>query len=382
MVLIEAVYLTLALVLAAFCLLGGYLRQRYPEHRHLVWMICGIATMSSTMAVGAFAPDTTGKMVVMAAMFFASAALTSQTFTVLTDAKRGRPATLLLATILTGITIAATLVGTSYIDSGMPMYLACSLLLGEAGWLVWCQKTQSSVDRALALCLSAMAVIFTLRGIGYFIFFNRQTTFSILKTSPYEIGTMLAMAVPGITLTMLMFFRTLDDTANYFREVSQTDALTGLLNRGAFLSTAGKITDGSFLIICDIDHFKCVNDTWGHATGDMALVSLGSLFRGINMTAARIGGEEFAMFIHRASAEQARLAAEGLRTAFSLQEIEGLPAAERLTASFGISAFQHGDTFDALFKRADAALYKAKAMGRDRVVMCDFTHTNKATTAA
>lgn len=62
-VLIEAVYLTLALVLAAFCLLAAYLRKRYPEHRHLPWMICGIAVMSSTMAVGAFAPDTTGKLV-------------------------------------------------------------------------------------------------------------------------------------------------------------------------------------------------------------------------------------------------------------------------------------------------------------------------------
>lgn len=73
----------------------------------------------------------------MAAMFFASAALTGQTFAVLTDAERGRPATLLVATILTCVTIAATLAGTSYIDSVMPMYLACSLLLGEAGWLVW-----------------------------------------------------------------------------------------------------------------------------------------------------------------------------------------------------------------------------------------------------
>ncbi len=88
------------------------------------------------------------------------------------------------------------------------------------------------------------------------------------------------------------------------------------------------------------------------------------------------------MLIHRASAEQARLEAEGLRTAFSLQKIEGLPDTERLTASFGISAFKHSDTSDALFKRADAALYKAKATGRDRVVMCDFPHTIKATAAA
>jgi diguanylate cyclase (GGDEF)-like protein len=93
------------------------------------------------------------------------------------------------------------------------------------------------------------------------------------------------------------------------------------------------------------------------------------LFRGMNMVAARIGGEEFALLISRASPEQARLAAEGLRTAFSLQEIEGLPDTERLTASFGISAFKSDDNFDRLFKRADAALYEAKATGRNKVVV-------------
>lgn len=369
MVVIDAVYLTLALVLAAYCILAAYLRQRYPTHQHLTSMIIGIGVMALTMIFVAFAPVTRETLVVMALLYFASAAIAGHTFVVLTTQTRRRCATLLPASLLISINIAATLAGLPYMMAAIPMHVACSLLLGEAAWRIGGFGKRSLIDRTIAGCIWVMAAIFLFRGLGSYLFYDGDTSFEVLKRSRFEIAILLAMAVPGMSMTMLMFFRTLDETANHFREVSQTDALTGLLNRGALLDAASSIGNGSFLIICDIDHFKRVNDTWGHATGDMALVCLGRLFRGMNMTAARIGGEEFAMLILRASPEQARLAAEGLRTAFSLQEIEGMPSTQRLTASFGISAFENGDNFDMLFKRADAALYEAKASGRNRVVV-------------
>lgn len=382
MVVIDAVYLTLALVLAAYCFLAVYLRQRYPSHRHLTWMIVGIGVMASTMVFVAFAPVTRQTLVAMSLLYFASAAITAQTFVVLTNQTRRYCATLLPAALLIGITIAELLSNLSYMEAAIPMHIACSLLLAEAAWRIGGYGKRSLIDRTIAGCIWVMAAIFLFRGLGSFVFFDSHTPFEILKTSRFEITILLAMAVPGMSMTMLMFFRTLDETANHFREVSQTDALTGLLNRAALLDAASHIADGSFLIICDIDHFKRVNDTWGHATGDMALECLGTLFRGMNMIAARIGGEEFAMLISRASPDQARLAAEGLRTAFSLQEIKGMPETERLTASFGISAYQPGDNFEQLFKRADAALYQAKATGRNRVVVASALESISASIAA
>jgi diguanylate cyclase (GGDEF)-like protein len=369
MVIIDAVYLTLALVLAAYCFLAVYLRQRYPAHRHLTWMIAGIGIMATTMIFVAFAPVTRQTLAVATLMYFASAAVTAQVFVVLTTQARRHCAMLLPAALLIGVSITATLAGIPYMKAAVSMHIACSLLLAEAAWRIGGFGKRSLIDRTISGCIWVMATIFLFRGLGSFLFFGSETSFEILKRSRFEIAILLAMAVPGMSMTLLMFFRTLDETANHFREVSQTDALTGLLNRNALLDAAAHITNGTFLIVCDIDHFKRVNDTWGHAAGDMALVCLGRLFRGMNMVAARIGGEEFALLISRASPEQARLAAEGLRTAFSLQEIEGMPETERLTASFGISAYQAGDNFNRLFKRADAALYEAKATGRNKVVV-------------
>ncbi len=382
MVVIDAVYLTLALVLAAYCFLAVYLRQRYPAHRHLTWMIAGIGIMASTMIFVAFVPVTRQTLAVATLMYFASAAVTAQVFVVLTTQARRHSAMLLPAALLIGVSIAATLAGIPYMKAAVSMHIACSLLLAEAAWRIGGFRKHSLIDRTISGCIWVMATIFLFRGLGSFLFFGSETSFEVLKSSRFEIAILLAMAVPGMSMTLLMFFRTLDETASHFREVSQTDALTGLLNRNALLDAAATISDGSFLIICDIDHFKRVNDTWGHAAGDMALVCLGRLFRGMNMVAARIGGEEFALLISRASPEQARLAAEGLRTAFSLQEIEGLPDTERLTASFGISAFKSDDNFDRLFKRADAALYQAKATGRNKVVLAGALENKVAPVAA
>lgn len=376
MALVEAVYLTLALLLAAFLCLSVYMRARYPGHAHLPWMIASIGAMAATLLLAALGLDSNANLSFMLVLFTASAALTCKTFIVLTGSAHKRPWSLAIAATLTGATCIAIGTGYAYIHAVFPFHIAIGLLMGEAGLRSFFHGRETTngsdhINKAITVCLAAMAAVFTLRGIGLLAFFDSAARFSDIKQSGYELATMMAMAVPGMTLTLLLIFRTLDQAASQYRTASQTDALTGLMNRGAFSSATASAADGSWLILCDIDHFKRVNDSWGHAAGDMALRCFGSMLRGVNMACGRIGGEEFAIFLPFATGGQARLIAEGLRTAFSLRQIDGLPADARLTASFGIAGWEEGDTFDSLFKRADAALYQAKAEGRDRVVLSE-----------
>ena len=158
-------------------------------------------------------------------------------------------------------------------------------------------------------------------------------------------------------------------------EASLTDPLTGLGNRrkmdqalAAELARAGR--DGSRLsvVMADVDHFKRVNDEYGHPAGDQVLVRVGRLFRDrtrITDTAARFGGEEFVLLLVGAGLEQAVAKAEQLRTALELEPIE--PLSRPVTASFGVAEWAAGEDGASLLARADAALYEAKRTGRNRV---------------
>jgi diguanylate cyclase (GGDEF)-like protein len=162
---------------------------------------------------------------------------------------------------------------------------------------------------------------------------------------------------------------------------AETDTLTGLLNRRAFESRARvvcsiPVSDKPFLavIMFDIDHFKRINDTWGHPTGDIALKTIGNLCRGNwrkDDIVARVGGEEFAILIETHNPEESVHATERFRQVVAntaLNSADGQPFS--LTVSFGIAFAlrEHCPQIAALLARADEQLYKAKEGGRNRVV--------------
>jgi len=126
------------------------------------------------------------------------------------------------------------------------------------------------------------------------------------------------------------------------------------------------------LLMLDLDHFKTINDRYGHAAGDRVLrataVAWQAQLRGGRDGLGRIGGEEFAMIIPEASLEQALVVAERLREVTSALRFDDIDPSLRVSVSIGAAlAHREGDTCDALFDRADAALYRAKQQGRDRV---------------
>jgi two-component system, cell cycle response regulator len=157
--------------------------------------------------------------------------------------------------------------------------------------------------------------------------------------------------------------------------LATTDFLTGVLNRRAFfekvqeLCARAKLGGVLSAIMLDIDHFKRINDAYGHSSGDEALRAIAREVSKAGVIVGRLGGEEFAILLEDASLSSAVEIAESLR--LRLQELEVSMGQQTisLTCSFGVSQWQADDTIDVLLGRADVALYKAKTNGRNRVVV-------------
>jgi diguanylate cyclase (GGDEF)-like protein len=160
------------------------------------------------------------------------------------------------------------------------------------------------------------------------------------------------------------------------RSESVVDPLTGMLNRTALTTRANELAEQSQItghpvcvIVCDVDHFKAINDEYGHARGDAVLNDLAYLLRKRLRAfdlAYRIGGEEFLVLLPGADVAAGTLIAEALRLAVAADTLAG---GLQVTMSFGVGASASGSAFDfeAVFAEADAALYEAKRSGRDRV---------------
>lgn len=148
-----------------------------------------------------------------------------------------------------------------------------------------------------------------------------------------------------------------------------TDGLTGLARREVLERRLASIPPGSYaLVLCDIDHFKRVNDTRGHDAGDEVLRSFGRLLAGrAGVAAHRLGGEEFCLLVPRSDTDYAAELAEMVRVAVEGLVLGGLAGGLRITSSFGVASSRPGETGPEVLKRADEALYRAKETGRNRV---------------
>ena len=164
------------------------------------------------------------------------------------------------------------------------------------------------------------------------------------------------------------------------REASLRDALTGLYNRGYYDTTVDRELALSYredrpmaLLVIDADHFKTINDRYGHAGGDEVLRKLGALLlstvRSSDM-ACRYGGEEFVIVLHHADAVAAMAFAEKLRQRVAEIDTHCDAGIVKFTVSIGVAVAQAtGESAQDLFKRADMAAYQAKQQGRNRVAM-------------
>ena len=257
-----------------------------------------------------------------------------------------------------------------------------SLMQAVGAWMVFRAARRRLIDNFLGafLCLSSLHFLskpflaYMVGGVGARPQDYLGTTYAMVSQS---IGTVLVVATALLLLAML--------TADIVRDItdrSETDLLSGLLNRRGFEERLASITRGHAgkglpvsLVICDLDRFKNVNDNYGHAVGDRLIAAFADTLRATSATShvlGRIGGEEFAIILPGSNMAAGRLLAESIRAAFAECPVDGIPATERLTASFGVAELAASETPASLMARADAALYEAKRAGRDCVRVSRF----------
>jgi len=162
------------------------------------------------------------------------------------------------------------------------------------------------------------------------------------------------------------------------RHLAMHDSLTGLFNRRAFdellsreVASCKRYGGTLSLVTIDLDHFKKVNDTYGHDVGDNVLKELADILRKVSRPSdlpCRWGGEEFSWLLPKTGIKGAMQAAERLR-----KEVEShsFAAIDKQTASLGVAEFRSDENGEALCRRADLALYKAKETGRNKVAIFD-----------
>lgn len=196
-------------------------------------------------------------------------------------------------------------------------------------------------------------------------------------TKPFSLAELRARLQVGERI--VRHRKSIKDQKTQLEHLAREDTLTGLSNRRHFderlqeeWQRALRYGHTLTLLLCDIDHFKQVNDLYGHACGDTVLREVGQALLSSSRASdvvARYGGEEFVVLLCEASLEQAAVAAERLRAAVKALSFERPSGAFHVTMSVGIASSENKDSDDPtrLLAEADEALYAAKGLGRDRV---------------
>ncbi|MEP9371997.1 GGDEF domain-containing protein [Mesorhizobium sp. KR1-2] len=198
--------------------------------------------------------------------------------------------------------------------------------------------------------------------------FGASTFWTWVQITLSLLGAGTALGLLGVTSV---------DVVTALRGERDNDPLTGLLNRRG-LEWRSRSLHGesarktSSLVVCDIDNFKAVNDTYGHAAGDAVLVGFAGVIRKVARSEdiiARIGGEEFVVVLKGKPLASAYRFAERLRLEIQQTRLDGLPAETSITCSIGVVELRQGADLWAAVERADEYLYAAKKAGRNRTFM-------------
>jgi diguanylate cyclase (GGDEF)-like protein len=180
----------------------------------------------------------------------------------------------------------------------------------------------------------------------------------------------LATNIFEVLLGLMILMVASSDVILELQEHATRDPLTDLINRRELERITQRIKAPSCLVLCDVDHFKTINDTYGHMAGDQVLQAVARILMAEvrrSDAVARIGGEEFAVLLPQLELHDACVMAERLRAAFEQAHFEGPLQGLRLTASFGVVEKQPEETLQSMMLRADHSLYTAKRLGRNRV---------------
>lgn len=269
-----------------------------------------------------------------------------------------------------------------FVDPDMRTGLAvsdtmCAALLVPSLVLVR-HKARQAVDWILVVAVS-MVVLETIARVALLLSLTSSQSLQSVDdylSSDYAYWMQFAASIFGFLLALSVLASAAAHVLAQHRFAAEHDPLTGLLNRRGFDLAAPDFRagylPGGVLLMGDIDHFKQVNDDFGHATGDLVIIAVAELLREMlpqKANISRFGGEEFVAFIPDLKASEAAVLANMARCALAARDWTDCGIGRQVTMSFGISAVARGDhsIHDAI-GRADSFLYRAKQTGRNQVV--------------
>ncbi len=208
--------------------------------------------------------------------------------------------------------------------------------------------------------------------------YDNYADYAGFQQSLYWTTVQFTQALISVTIALILLVAVAMDLIEELTREARTDVLSGLANRRGFedhasalLQSCNERNEAAVLLIVDIDHFKRINDNFGHAVGDNVIAAFGQMLQAMlepGMVAGRVGGEEFAVLVPNVDPGKGRSFAEELRKRVSEMRVEGLPDHFLTTVSIGLSCSAHrGEELFKLLRRADRALYDAKDAGRDQV---------------
>jgi len=199
------------------------------------------------------------------------------------------------------------------------------------------------------------------------------------RDSIYLVAFHFSITLASVALALTLCIAIGMEEISNLQRISETDPLSGLVNRRGFEQMASQQIEQMgekkvplSLIVCDIDHFKKVNDNFGHDVGDQIIKEFGKIIKNScrrTDIVARIGGEEFCILLPVATKEMGLMVANSARETFAAHVFRNLPEGSFQTASFGIAQLEPGEDYESLFKRADEALYEAKQSGRNKSIV-------------
>lgn len=233
------------------------------------------------------------------------------------------------------------------------------------------------IDRVLFWVAALSAVNLILRPIVILSLGGGFDNYVGFQQSLYWTTVQFSQAMVSIISAISLMVAVAIDLIAELRLQADGDTLSGLLNRRGFEAAAGTTLRRSdaegasaALMIADLDYFKAINDTHGHAVGDAIIAAFGAHVRQLgpaSMVAGRIGGEEFALLVPGAGIETARSLAEAVRSGLAAACADRIPPALTPTVSIGLAVGAPVTGLSALMRDADEALYEAKRTGRNRV---------------
>ncbi len=239
-------------------------------------------------------------------------------------------------------------------------------------------KTTHSRKQISAISWAILITLICMAGSAAYavLFFLSDPDASISRVVAFSLVPPIFIGTPVYYL-LVRKIRSLTFRARRLELRAKRDGMTRCLNKTAFHHEVVHYLGGKSdprqhgaLLIIDADHFKAINDTYGHDAGDKALKFIAEKLRGVvrrTDTIGRIGGEEFGVLLRDADLRDAAAVAERIRSSINLSDVPGAEPGARLSVSVGGTVFDDEVSFTDIFKAADTRLYTAKTQGRNRV---------------